>query len=292
MSRFRLRDYFSYRPKTPGFGISSDFYLSVLSETSTLPPILAVVSPDGAHGSVPGFGAPLAGGKDRTLLTQPMQRGGYVIASRDRKSVLKAVVMPKDETGIDFQRVADVLGSAGAQPELVARVRSTWWVVQLSFGAHDPMVLPSLEFLSAVVARLGDLVGGAIADPLSNRYLLPSEIAPHGAFDAGSFVAVARRAEPTCAAVHTLGMAKFALPEMEVRDVPPECEAAAHAFLASLAQTVLMGNVIGEGAIVGERGAALVARGIDEPLGFWQGRAALELVPERVGLADALAPWA
>src|SRR5436190_1574007 len=94
------------RPKGPGFGISGGYYLSVLSSHATLPRIIEVINPTGDGGAVTGFGAPLALDATKQALAEPMSRGAYVLASKDRKTVLKMLVMSKDETGFDPEAVA------------------------------------------------------------------------------------------------------------------------------------------------------------------------------------------
>src|SRR4051794_433568 len=94
------------RPKGPGFGISGDYYLSILSTKATLPALLAFVNPYGEGGAVPGFGVPLSATADKKVLTHPIERGAYGLASKDRKTALKMLVIPTGEAGWDPEVVA------------------------------------------------------------------------------------------------------------------------------------------------------------------------------------------
>ena len=51
-----------------------------------------MVNPKGENGAIAGFGAPL-GNSTKESLANPMQRGAYVIASVDRKTVIKMLVV-------------------------------------------------------------------------------------------------------------------------------------------------------------------------------------------------------
>ena len=104
-----------FRQKTPGFGISKDFYITVLAATAQLPSILEVVEPHGAFGAIEGFGVPLSRDKQKEDLTRPMERGVYGLATRNRETVLRLVVIPKEEAGFDpapFLRSAAPIFSA------------------------------------------------------------------------------------------------------------------------------------------------------------------------------------
>ncbi|MBI3722130.1 MAG: hypothetical protein HY248_06210 [Fimbriimonas ginsengisoli] len=89
------------RPKGPGYAISSDFYITVLSARPTLPPLLQVINPHGEGGAVEGFGVPLGGETAPGRLAQPITRGAYALATRDRKTVLKMLVLSKEEASFN-----------------------------------------------------------------------------------------------------------------------------------------------------------------------------------------------
>jgi hypothetical protein len=281
--------------KTPGFGIAKGFYLSVLAGQASLPPISRVVSPKGNDGAVVGYGAPLAGATDKTALDRPMERGAYAIASLDRKTVIKTLALPREEAGFDPEPLLSAGGALGLPPATVERIRSTWWLVQLTFESHDPMVYAALDLLLDVAARLARLTEGVIADPISRRYLLPNEVrapnAPAGPIDGRNFVAVQVLDEGEGGHVITLGLSKFALPEFEIYRVGERL--LAERFLLGIAQGVLGGRPLAPGAQIGHRSAPFSVQvgGLDR--GLWQGQACLELLPASGRDADeCLRAWA
>lgn len=292
----RLRDTFRFsKPKTIGFGISREFYLSVLAATASLPSIAEIVEPKGGGGAVKGFGAPLTDAKDKALLHQPMTRGGYVVASLDRKTVLRLLVMPREEIGFDPEAVLRNMPVDEVTPEIATRFRSTWFLLQLSFEAHDPMVHPSLAFLLEVAQWLSQRTGGLVADPLAQRYLLPEDVwhaAPGGVTDARDLVAVRTRTLGGEVAISTAGLQKLALPELEMR-VPDASRAETGVqFLLSLTQTILNGQTVGEGAEVGARSAPFVLRTGGCDPATWGNTPCLELVPKgSTPVATALDAW-
>lgn len=293
VSRVRLRDIWPFgKPKTPGFGISRDFYLSVLCARADLPRLIEVINPEGQGGAVRGFGAPLSEGKDKESLLRPMTRGGYVLASLDRKTVLKGLVIPHEESGFDPVAFDLTELAARLDPETRLRIRSTWSLVQLTFEAHHPMVYPSLDLLLDLAERLGRLTDGIVADPLSEVYRRPEEVRAlpplEGPVDARNFVSV-RLGPPEPAPdrpVSTAGLRKFALPEIEMRGVHPDLDRVAIGFLTGLAQTILLKGPIELGAQVGAAGAPLQVAAGGADRARWEGIAVYELVPARGRTVD------
>ena len=84
------------RPKGPGFGLSKNFYLSVLLSRPSMPAPRLLVNPKGDGGAMPGFFVPLAAGATKADLDVPMARGVYALSSPDRKTVLRAMFMPRE----------------------------------------------------------------------------------------------------------------------------------------------------------------------------------------------------
>ena len=121
------------KPKTPGFGIDRGYYLSVLSSRPTLPTPLQLANPQTSGGAVEGFAAPLAADASKDHLNMPMARGAYVVASKDRKTVLKMLVLSKEEAGFDPDAYATSALALDASQELVARLRGTWTLAQFTF---------------------------------------------------------------------------------------------------------------------------------------------------------------
>lgn len=271
------------RPKGPGFGISRQFYLSVLCSRASLPSILDVLNPKGEDGAVAGFGAPLTGDTDKSVLARPMQRGAYVVASRDRKTVLRMLVLSPQEAGWDPEFFARSFEAQRADPDLVARVRGTWNLAQLNFESHDPEVYPSLDFLLGVVARLADLSDGVVADPMAQRYRLPYQLqVPDRVdpkIDARDHVSVQFRSTATGEHAYTLGMQKFGLPEYEILGLREADEAVATRFLQAVNQRVLLGDLTENGDRFGVGKLALEARAGGLDRGMWEGVPVFELIP-------------
>lgn len=283
------------KPKTPGFGIQRSYYLTVLSSKPVLPPILTIINPQGAGGAVEGFGAPLADvAKD--ALGKPIERGAYAIASKDRKTVLRLLVMSKEEAGFDPEPFLRSSLAAELDAELLNRVRATWIIGQLTFESHDPMLYPAIEFQLSFAQRFAELTEGVVADPISRRYLLPQQVMQalraDPRIDARDVVGLSHRANPEGIHLFTLGMQKFDLPEFELTGLQVTDLHAGESFLMSLCQTVLMGNLASNGDRVGAKGAEFEVRegGLDR--GLWDGIQVFELIPptqRRVG--ECLAAW-
>lgn len=292
-----MRNIFKFaKPRGPGFGINGEFYLSVLSTRSVLPPILQLINPGAVEGAVEGFGAPLTAGADKAALSMPMERGNYVLASRDRKTILRLTIYSKEEAGFDPAVYARSSLAIGAPQELTSRMLATWQILQLRFESHDPDVYPACRLLLNLAARLAALCEGVVADPLSSRYLLPEQVFQRPAaderIDARDFVAVRTRPSPNGLHVHTAGMRKFTLPEFEMDGVQEEHLNTAGNLLYSLCQARLLGSELKSGNKVGAKKSAFELRegGLDRAL--WEGIAVLELLPP-TGMAtgQALQAW-
>lgn len=280
------------KPKNPGFGIARDFYLTVLAARAPMPSIQEIVHPKGLAGAIEGFGVPLVNQKDPSLLVAPITRGNYAIASKDRKTVLRLLVMARDEAGFDPELVARSELGGLLSSETLARIRATWMVGQITFESHDAEVYPALDFLQQVVIRFGLLADGVIADPLCRRYLQPSEVEhlprldPRA--DVRDHVALFSRVSPLGVHCHTRGLQKFGFPELELLEISSETEPLAKQLLLMLGQRALMGD----GPSVGERigGFQLAAGGHNRVV--WSQETVLELRPP-VGLStsESLIAW-
>ena len=291
-----LRRIFKFaKPKNPGFGISKSFYLSVLAGHAQLPSPDEIANPQQARGAVEGFLAPLMEGSQKDDLQKPLQRGVYALASRDRKTVLKLMVVNKEEAGFDTEAIVRSQIVGQLSPEAVARVRATWTLLQLTFETHDAMVAPALAFLYRAVKRMAELTEGVVADPVSQRYMLPGElpeIAPGRPLEAPDHVLVRLLAQGDRVHAYTLGMQKFGLSEFELQEIENADVASAEAFLLSLCQTRLAGGDIQIGDRVGARRAFfdVAPGGLESTL--WHGIPCLELLPSRGNTAaECLAAW-
>jgi hypothetical protein len=285
------------KPTGPGFGISAGYYLTVLSPEPAWPAAVSLANPDGAAGAVAGFAvpvnaAPSASAGDRSVLGQPMQRGIYAVASKDRKTVLRMMLMSKEEAGFEpeaFVRNAEALNYP---PDMVVSIRATWTIAQFTFESHDPDVYPSLDFLLAVSDRLASLVGGVVADPLSRRYRRSGTLFANPRaderVDAREHVSVHSARSPGGISYFTLGLQKFGLPEFEVSELGPDDSLRATTMLAAMAQTVLVAGPVREGQAFAS--FTLHPGGFDRSR--WEGIPVLELRPRaNQSASDALALW-
>ena len=283
------------KPKTPGFGISRDYYLTILSSRAVLPPMLEMLNPTGAGGAVVGFGAPLAEGASKDSLGRPLERGAYAIASKDQRTVLRLLAMSKEEAGFDPEPFLRSPLASQVSEELRLRVRATWLIGQLTFESHDPMVYPSIDFLLDFAARFAYLTEGVVADPISRRYLLPEEVRhPHPVdplIDARDVVGLSHRIQD---GIHlfSLGMQKFGMPEFEMKGVEAADLPQAEAFMMGLCQTNLMGSKSHLQDKVGAPGLEFEIRegGLDR--GLWEGIDVWELTPPAIHTTgECLAAW-
>lgn len=282
------------KDKSPGFGIASDFYLTVLAARADLPSPSRLLHPKGEGGRVAGFIAPLDKEATKEDLERPLQAGHYVIASLDKKTVLQLTIVPKEHVQYDPEAVIRTLGS-DLSPETAQRMRATWNLLQLTIKSFHRSVYPTLNFLLLVAQKLGYETDGVIADPLSEAYRLPQDlIAPPNdplPFATRDFVRIKIVDYNKNTRLHTLGMVKFALPELEIVDVPESHSAIAVGLLYSLATYRLTGQSIEPGNVFGDRKHPLrVAHSADSD--YWQGRPALELIPDnREVITETLDSW-
>lgn len=280
--RTRFGDVWPFgKPKTPGFGISKSFYLSVMATKAALPSPAEVARP-GDDSPLEGFFVPIDGKTDRERLTQPIERGVYAASSIDQKTVLRVVVVPKEVGMPGWEKMADDWEARGCH-EVAQNIRSCWTLIQLSFEAHDPMVASSLKFLRALAARVARLTDGLIADPLAAVFAKPEEYEePNPAqfpIWAPQHVHVHSREVQGELHVYTKGLQKFALSEFEAYGVALEHLPKMTAILLALAQEALLGRKfeIGDKVRMGST-FDLAVGGLDAAL--WEGVSCLELLPE------------
>ena len=247
-----------------------------------MPPIAGLVAPDGP---VEGFGVPLTGETDKARLARPMERGEYALATKDQKTVLKLRVLPTEEAGFDPEVLVRSGVGARLSPELLARIRGTWSLGQLTFESHDPDVYPALDFLLDVAIRLATATQGVVADPIARRYLLPEDLAalrvhgPELKLNVQAHVAAHSVPSGATSASFTLGLQKFALPELEITGLNDGEEGDAELYLLSAAQGILEGHPLVSGGTLpaGRRRFEAREGGLDR--GRWEGAAVLELLP-------------
>ena len=283
------------KPKNPGYGISKTFYLSVLAGHAQLPSPDEVANPQAARGAVEGFLAPLMAGSSKDDLHKPLARGVYALASRDRKTVLKMMVVSKEEAGFDTEAIARSTFALQMTPEALARVRATWTLIQLTFESHDAMVAPAMAFAYRAARKMAELTEGVVADAISQRYLLPEDVpiliddAPMHAADHVSVQIDTRDGKRIA---YTLGLQKFGLSEFELQDIDNDRDEAAATLLLSIAQTCLVGTRIQIGDSVGAKAVPfdVAPGGLDR--GLWEGISCCELIPSRSkSVGECLDAW-
>jgi hypothetical protein len=296
--RHRLRDVLPFgRPKTPGFGISKDYYLSVLAATAPLPPLLSVVAAKGHGTALSGLPVPLAPGSTKSELARPLERGVYAVASPDQRTLVRLRVVSKEEAGFDPEAMLATSLGRSLDEERRERIAATWTILQLNFESHDPGVYPALDFFLALAQALADRTKGIVADAVSRTYKLPCEMVspkpPGSPIAVQDFVAVGMAHEADGARAWTRGLLKFSLPELEVGGLAPQWAEPAERFLLGLSQSVLCGRLLGLGDLVGSPKVPLrvATGGFDR--GRWGGLPVFELIPEgNVSADECLAAWA
>jgi hypothetical protein len=292
MSLWRLFKF--SKPKNPGYGIDKGFYLSVLAGHAQLPSPDEVANPAGARGAVEGFLAPLMEGATKEDLQRPLQRGIYALASKDRQTVIRLMVVSKEEAGFDTEAIARSRLGRTLSNEKLARIRATWTLLQLSFESHHAMVGPAMAFLFGAARRLAELTEGVVADPIAQRYLLPGELPDVAAdrLEAPDHVEVEWVEGDGGRKAYTAGMRKFGLAEYELAGIGAGEDRVAEAFLLSVAQTRLNGREIEIGDRLGGRAYPfdVAPGGLDR--GLWEGIPCMELLPGREGsVSECLRAW-
>ncbi len=271
------------KPKTPGFGISRHFYLTVLAAQATLPPPRLIVNPKADGGALPGFIVPLSSSATKEDLDRPLMRGSYGVSTLDRKTVLRMLVVSKEEAGFDPTPFLRSEYAVGMSHELLARISATWTLLQLTFESHEPMVYDAVRFMLQVAGRAADLTQGVVADPMCHSYKLPQDVwhepkAPNQ-LDVRDVVRIWTKHVGDELTSHTLGLQKFDMHELELSGFDGENTALAENFLASTAQWALRGEKYEPGDKLGRGdGMLLVAPGgLDRAR--WDGIDCYELIP-------------
>lgn len=276
------------KPKGPGFGLSKAYYLSVLASHSVLPSLQDLIAPKGAKPipgtvSLEGFGVPLVNGDDKSLLSVPMTRGQYAIASKSRTTVLRLTVVPRDEAGFDPDAIATSALASQLPEEAIMRIRATWSMLQLTIESHDPDVYPAIDFILGVAQRLAVLADGVVADPISQRYLLPNQVIAlpriDPKVDAREMVSVHFLDRGAEAYVYTRGMVKIVQPEMEMDSVPIQHLRTAQGFLMSAAQGVYSGDLLKSGNLLSAGRESFEVRPGGFEANIWGETPVLELLP-------------
>ncbi len=261
-----------------------------------MPSLWDLINPQGERGAVIGLGAPLMAGSTKDTLYEPLQRGAYALSTKDRKTVLRMLILSKEEAGFDPEAIVRSSMATALDPEILLRIRSTWTLAQVTFESHDPNVYPALHFQLDLMRRLADLSDGVVADPISKRYLLPQYVLHPGTDDNGTnvldVVTYATANRPDGMHAFTLGLQKLALPELEITGLDPNVSKLAGEFLLSVAQGELQGRVLTSGTKLGPSGGLFEARQGGHDRALWEGIDVMELLPPtEMTATDALEIW-
>lgn len=288
----KLTDIFKFaKPKTIGYEISRDAYLSILCSTTQMPSVDSIAHPKGNRDAVVGFIAPLLGKMSRDL-SAPLERGIYGIASLDQKTMLRMMMMPVSESGFDPEVLIKSSHALKFSPEVITTIRSTWHVAQLNFEAFDPQIAPALDLYLNIAQRLAQLTEGIIADPISHRYLQPEALQKPGKQpgEIPVYEHVSIGANPANGHCFTRGLIKFAMPEHELLDVPESFQVTAERFLLGVAQSALNGKTPELGTSAGAPGSLLTCAITRQR--SWEGMPVYEWIPAPgTTLIECLTAW-
>lgn len=289
---------FGKRKQPSGLTLNRNFYLSVLAPGRGLPPLLSLINPDGSNGAVTGFGAPLSEGASRDLLNMPMPTGAYALTTRAQDTVVQMDVFTmKQVPSFSVPRTAAEREAAGITPEVAQRLdRAEYLVNFLIRGYRD--ALESTRFFLDLVARMGTISEGAVADALAEAYRLPGDLAlksrlhPLVDFREIGTVRLAPDDDGTLW-VSSRGLIKFNLPEFEMFGVPREYSDAAARMIAAAGQQALIGMPMRPGESAFSPNSPLLIHEGTRNRHLWGDRPTLEFRdPGGTGAAKGVRAWA
>lgn len=212
----RLSDLFKFsKPKGPGFGLSKSLYISALASKASLPCLLDVVNPKGERGAVKGYGIPFNKNATPDSLRQPLSHEPYLIASPDKKTLVRMIVVSEADSGMRTDQILDSPYGQTLSPDIRNTIAAVWTLFQFTFESHDAGVKASMDFMVALACRVAELTDGVVADPLRRSYLMPKEY-QLGEFDVENHFNVMEHREGEDVYLVTLGMLKLNLPEFEI----------------------------------------------------------------------------
>ncbi len=234
------------RKQPSGLTLNRNFYLSVLAPGRDLPPLLSLINPDGSNGAVAGFGAPLSEGASRDLLNMPMPTGAYALTTRAQDTVVQMDVFTmKQVPSFSVPRTPAEREAAGITPEVAQRLDRAEYLINFVIRGYRD-TLESTRFFLDLVARMGTISDGAVADALAEAYRLPGDLAlknrlhPLVDFREIGTVRLAPDENGTLW-VSSRGLVKFNLPEFEMYGVPREYSDTAARMIAAAGQQSLIG---------------------------------------------------
>jgi hypothetical protein len=135
-----------------------------------------------------------------------------------------------------------------------------------------------------------------VADPISRRYLLPSQVRqPVRAderIDAREVVGLSHRAKETGIHLFTLGMQKFGLREFEMTGLEIGDLQLAETLLMSLCQSSLLGAFVSNGDRIGAKDYEMEIREGGFDRGLWEGVDVFEVIPPTTRMpGECLRAW-
>ena len=275
---------FGKKNRTAPLEINRNFYLSALLGPGGRPPLLTWMNPDGSNGAVKGFAAPLNQDKSDDLLSMPIANGSFALATPDRKTIIQADFFDLSDVP-EFKVPSDDLSRAMVDlvGERLERATRAVGLATLMFKGYSPDTYEAIRFLLDAAARIAELTGGIVADPLAETYRLPegfkqpNPIDPRIDFrDVGTIRAVQ---EAGGVWLSTRGMAKFNLPEYEVYDVPAGQVGTRGEMLIVSAQEALLGSPIAIDARIKTPFGEITSQTGTKNRAHWGDRPTIELIP-------------
>lgn len=269
-------------PEAP-LEVNRNFYLSVLLGQGVRPTPLSWINPDGSNEAVTGFAAPLNQDKNTDLLSQPIADGSYVLATKDRKTLVQADFFQLSAVP-QFRVPNDPVAQAlvGLVGEKLWRAERADGLATLVFKGYSPNVYESVRFLLDAAARLAALADGVVADPLAETYRLPADFAQANPLDPridfrdiGGIKAILENGGVW---VSTRGMTKFNLPEFEVYGVAEPEVTRVGELLVLAGQEALLGSLMPIGEMVSTPMGTVETMHGTKNRDKWGDRSTIELV--------------
>jgi hypothetical protein len=288
---------FRKRKPPSGLTLNGNFYLTVLAPGRDLPPLLSLINPDGSNGAVAGFGAPLSEGASRDLLNVPMPTGAYALTTRAQDTVVQMDIFTlKQVPNFVIPKTPGDREAAGITSEVAARLDLAQYLINFVIRGYRD-ALESVRFFLDVVARMGTISDGAVADALAEAYRLPGDLAlttrlhPLVDFREIGTVRLAPDGEGAFW-VSSRGLVKFNLPEFEMYGVPREYSDAAARMIAAAAQQSLIGMPMRPGESAFSPNSPLLIHQGTRNRNLWGDRPTLEFRdPGGTGAAKGVRAW-
>lgn len=240
--------------------------LQVLSPEEILPSPMHMVNPNGLAGALVGIPLSMRKSSPSILsLERPMEAGEYLFQGLPTDITAKVRRAEKKDSYPTRDPRPGVCGYDGLEGETLPSVAAARWVVTLELSRRIPgSIGEAISFGMELGDRLALLTRGVVLDEVCRRYYLPGEWRiPDRASQTDAREHVSLRLVDDDGGgiwMHTHGLVKFGLAELEVRQLAPEHADAATWLLSDLAQRSADGAVLREGQTVGAREVPLMLR--------------------------------